>query len=196
MEEKNNISKHDLKKLRQEERDKAREQQETIKTKARFTKNIVKYGGILVVIVAIIVAVVAFNRNGVDGNAVKEKPYTSSQVHWHASLQVFTCGNYREMPKPVGADDAHLGQPLLHTHKDGLIHIEGRVYRKGDIALGKYMDNIGVKFDSDKILDYVNGDGCKDGKENTVNMKVNGKENSELRDYVIQDGDKIEVRYE
>ena len=192
----NNLSKHAIKQIKREEREKERMQREEAKARSRVSKNVFKYGIIAAVVIGIVVGIVTFTKDGISGNSVKEKPYTSGPVHWHANLEVITCGVYREMPKPVGTGDAHLGQPLLHTHKDGLIHIEGRIYREEDIMLGKYMNNIGVDFADDKILDYVNGNGCNDGKQNMLRMKVNGEENFELSRYVIQDGDKIEIIYE
>lgn len=196
MEEDKQLSRHEQKELKREERDRLRDEKEHAKSRSRFTKNLVRYGSIALVVVALVAGIFVLGKDDVDGGAVKEQPYTSGQVHWHASLEVFTCGRFREMPKPIGAGDAHLGSPLLHTHKDGLIHIEGRIYRKQDIMLGKYMDNLDVKFDEDSIMDYVNGDGCNDGKENKVRMQVNGKENFEFRNYVINDGDKIVIKYE
>lgn len=195
MEEENKqLSKHEIKMLKREERDKEREASERIKSRARLIKNLVKYGSISLVIVAVIAGIFVIGKNDVDGSAVKEGPYTAGVVHWHASLQVFACGIFKEMPAPFG--DAHLGSPLLHTHSDRLVHIEGKIWRKEDIMLGKYMDNIGVDFAQDRILDYVNGNECNDGKENKVRMEVNGKENFEFRNYIINDGDKIEIRYE
>ncbi len=194
--EEENLSKHDIKQLKKEEKEKERTEKEKAMDKLRLTKNMARYGGLTIVLLAIIVLIFVFNKKGVDGSAVKEGPYTSGQVHWHASLQVFTCATYREMPKPVGGENAHLGTPLLHTHKDGLIHIEGRVYKKNDIMFGQYMENIGVRFSNDTILNYKNGDGCSDGKENKVKMFVNGEENFDYIEYVLNDGDKIEIRYE
>lgn len=196
MEENKQLSRHEQKAMKREERDRQREEMEHAKSRSRLTKNLVRYGGIALVVVALVAGIFVFGNKGSTGNAVKEQPYTSGQVHWHASLEVFTCDRFREMPKPIGGADTHLGTPLLHTHKDGLIHIEGRIYRKQDIMLGKYMDNLDVEFDEDKIMDYVNGDGCNDGKENKVRMQVNGKDNFEFRNYVINDGDKIVIKYE
>ncbi len=98
------------------------------------------------------------------------------------------------MPAPKG--EHHLGLPLLHTHEDQLIHIEGQIWKKEDIMFGAYMDAINVPFSEDHILDFANGNQCNDGKLNKVHMFVNSKESLEFRQYIIHDKDKIEIRYE
>ena len=87
--------------------------------------------------------------------------YTDAPVHWHAAFEVELCGQKQDFSS-YGAT-THAGSPLLHTHGDGVIHIEGRVIQKQDIALGKFFDGIEVPFDRDRIMNKKNGDTCQEG---------------------------------
>lgn len=111
--------------------------------------------------------------------------YTDAPVHWHAAFEVELCGKKQDFSS-YGAT-THAGSPLLHTHGDGLIHIEGRVIAKEDIAVGKFFDGIDIPFDRDRIMDKKNGDTCKEGGQpGQVKMFVNGQSNNEFRDFVGQ----------
>ena len=57
------------------------------------------------------------------------------------------------------------------------------------------MNVIGQNFKNDELLDKKNGDLCN-GQPGKVKVLVNGKENSQLKNYVIKDGDKYEVQFE
>ena len=182
------LTKHEKKRLRKLEREQERASKEVGRDRAASNKKIVIYSVVVVVVVVLGFALFKLLRSPA------EESFTEEAVHWHARLKVFLCGEERLMPAPVG--EHHLGLPLLHTHEDRLIHIEGRIWRKEDIMLGKYMDAVGVPFAQDRIFEHVNGNMCNDGKENKVRMFVNGEENFEFRDYVIRDNDETVVRYE
>ena len=120
-------------------------------------------------------------------------PYSGGSIHWHATIKVFVCGEEYQLPAPQGGH--HLGLPLLHTHEDRLIHIEGTIWKPEEITLGKYMEVIGENFKDDELIDKKNGDAC-DGQPGKVKLMANGKEDSMLSQYVIKDGDKYELRFE
>ena len=123
----------------------------------------------------------------------KTQSYSKGEVHWHAKLKVFICGTQVEMPAPPGEHE--LGLPLLHTHQDRLIHIEGTVWKPEDIMLGKYMQAIGKNFKEDSLLDKKNGDLCNT-TQGKVKLFANGKEDPALTQYVIKDGDEYELHFE
>lgn len=112
-----------------------------------------------------------------------EALYTAAPVHWHAKFEVELCGQKQDFSS-YGAGSSHAGSPLLHTHGDEIVHIEGQVIEKEDIALGKFFDNINVPFDQDRIMDKKNGDECSAGKPGQVKMLVNDKPNNEFRNYI------------
>ncbi len=123
-------------------------------------------------------------------------PYTQYPIHWHAYPQVFICGEEKTLPYPSNPAE-HLGNPLLHTHAppENYAHVEGQVFNKADITLGKYFDAIGFKFSSTQILDKTNGDLCN-GKPASIKMWVNEQLNTELRDHVLADQERILIKFE
>ncbi|MEK6941240.1 MAG: hypothetical protein AABW85_00055 [archaeon] len=116
------------------------------------------------------------------------------KIHWHATPAIEICGETKKIPTP--ASDVHLGTSLLHTHQDALIHIEGFVSDPSQIMLGEFFDNIGIKFSENQIMDKQNGDNCPNGKTGQVDMAVNNSQNTDFRNYVIKNGDKIAIKFE
>jgi len=112
----------------------------------------------------------------------QNETYTATPVHWHANFEVSLCGQKQDFSS-YGAVQ-HAGSPLLHTHGDGVVHIEGRIIKKEDIALGKFFDGINIPFDRDRIMDKKNGDECEPGKPGVVKMFVNGEPKEQFRDYI------------
>lgn len=110
--------------------------------------------------------------------------YTSGPVHWHAAIKLSICGVGRDLPGPK--DGSMVGPMLYHHHGDNTWHIEGRIFRKEDIALGKFFDVHAIPFDRDRLFDKKNGDACPDGRPGEVQMSVNGAPNTEFRDYIAQ----------
>ncbi|MBI4088353.1 hypothetical protein HY418_03165 [Candidatus Kaiserbacteria bacterium] len=103
-----------------------------------------------------------------------------SGIHWHPTLAIYVKGEKVEIPQNVGIGAVH--QPM-HTHDDlPAIHLEYQgTVRKADITLGQFFKIWG-----------------KDMRSFGSNMRmtVNGKENTYYEDYVMRDGDKIELHYE
>ena len=101
-------------------------------------------------------------------------------IHWHPELVIFVGGKKQEIPTNIGIGVIH--QPI-HTHDaTGVLHLEFQgLVRKQDITLGQFFKNWG-----------------KDMQSFGTNMKmmVNGKENTELENYVMRDKDKIELRFD
>lgn len=120
-------------------------------------------------------------------------PFGRESIHWHATPSIYICGQKREIPAPAG--DAHLGYDDLHTHSDRLIHVESVVTNRRQITLGRFFGGIGIKFSGQQIWDRKNSDLC-DGKPASVKLLVNGNEDPEFENYVIADGDRIEIRFE
>lgn len=190
MEKSKELSKHELKELKKQEKEDQNKLEESKKENQKLKKNIIKYSIIGVILVVVIYLFFRIS------SAPKIEPYTKGPVHWHAELRVFICGEKISVPKELPQGEHHLGLPLLHTHADGLIHIEGQIWKKEDITLGAYMNAINVPFSNDTIMEYKNDGMCNDGKSNKIKMLVNGEENLEYRNYVVKDKDKIEIRYE
>ena len=114
-------------------------------------------------------------------------------MHWHPELEIYVKGEKVEIPTNIGVGTQYAGMSgydtgmqmtAVHTHDaTGVIHFEfpkGAVYKK-DLTLGQFFKMWNKDFHS---------------FGNNVSMTVNGKENTELDQYVMQDKDKIILRYE
>ncbi len=104
------------------------------------------------------------------------------------------------MPNPIPNNIAHgkpfVGSTLMHLHEEPLIHIEGTVVNKEDITLGKFMGVVGLNFKDNELLDKKNGDKCPNGNLGKVKLLVNNKENDELSNKVIVDGQSYKLVFE
>lgn len=105
---------------------------------------------------------------------------TTKGMHTHPELTIFVKGEKIEIPQNIGMVGEH--KPM-HTHDDiPIIHLEYPAkVTKDDTRLGKFFEVWGKDF-------YAFG--------KTVTMTVNGTSNTMLENYLMQDGDKIELRYE
>ncbi len=101
-------------------------------------------------------------------------------LHWHPTLTIYVKGEKLEIPQNIGLGAVH--QPM-HTHDDlPIIHLElSGLVRTEDVILGQFFKNWG-----------------KDIRSFGQNMRmtVNGVLNTEYENYMMNDGDAIELHYE
>lgn len=182
------ISKHAHKELEKQRREGEQRLKEELISKKQKTKNII----ILSVVLLLIAGAVYYFSD----NFKPKQAYIPVQVHWHAPVELFVCEQARNDLKVLGVKE-HVGSPALHTHGDGVIHLEpaGPVFNKEEINLGAFFDSVGLKFSSTELLDKKNGDKCND-KEGKVKMFVNDQENNEFRSFNFKDGDRIKIVFE
>ena len=113
-------------------------------------------------------------------------------LHWHPRLGIYVKGEKVEIPQNIGIGPQYAGMPTfdsgmrmtaMHTHEDiPAIHLEfPGLVREEDIMLGNFFRIWGKDMRSF-------------GTE--VRMTVNGTENAEFENYVMHDGDRIELRYD
>lgn len=113
--------------------------------------------------------------------------HTNVGTHIHSNLTVVIYGQEQEIPLNIGVSPVCM-RPI-HTHDNhGKIHMEFKQVR--DVKLGEFFEVWGKSFSSNNIFDYLNSGSKK------VKLFVNGNENLEFENYIMKDGDKIEVRYE
>lgn len=125
-------------------------------------------------------------------------------VHWHPELSVYIKGQKQVIPANIGIGMQYAGYPRfdpmmgmtdMHTHDDsGTLHWEvmkGPV-TKDDVRISSFFRVWGKTLNRDCIFEHCNG------PDGTVKMFVNGKENTEFENYnyIVNDKDKIEIRYE
>jgi hypothetical protein len=149
------------------------------------------YAIIGVVVVVVIGGLIVFSQP--SPSTVGGITFPTGVVHWHAFPSVEICGQDVLLPVP-NPGQGHLGSPLLHTHDDRWIHVEGAVNSPNDITLGKYFDFIGVNFSSTQLMDKTNGDLCN-GVPGQVQLFINGSESFEFGDHIIMDQEKILLKF-
>jgi hypothetical protein len=123
------------------------------------------------------------------GPTEKSDIVSRTPIHWHSELKIKIFGEYQEIPADIGIGIIH---QIIHTHDtDGIIHIEptGQV-RENDIRLGRFFEIWGKTFNKKCIFDYCSKE------EGQLKMLVNGQENFDFENYVMRDGDKIEIIFE
>lgn len=104
-------------------------------------------------------------------------------LHWHSTLAIYVRGEKQDIPPNIGIGATH--RPM-HTHTEdagqGIIHMEfPAMVRKSDLRLDEFF----VAWSKDMRSFGAN-----------MKMTVNGTENTEYENYMMGDGDKIELRYE
>lgn len=134
------------------------------------------------VLVLGIVIAIYFSSKGVTKEPLSEVISTNG-LHWHSALAIYVKGEQIEIPANIGLGAVH--NPI-HTHvedaPDGVIHLEfGGFVRKDNTKLGEFF-----KAWEKDITSFGSN----------MKMTVNGVENTEFENYFMQDGDKIELRYE
>ena len=136
-----------------------------------------------------------------DGDAEPEWPIVdvcigghsdSLAEHYHPILNIIIDGNIVEIPANVGIEDSYCpnGMRGIHTHDStGKLHVEipDSDY---NATVGAFFEIWGMEFDENHILNKVANE------ENEVVMFVNGIQNDDYENYVMEDGDQIEIRYQ
>ena len=163
--------------------------------------------GFTIVVTAIVVlgvAGIALSRGGDDGTSDDTPP--TLQDHWHSAYAVNICGQLQaNMPQPSRL----LG---IHTHNDGLIHIEPQVTlsaldRGKNATLARYAESMpGMKLSSSEIQVpggklMKNGDLCdKDAGTLTIRQWKNAaseefEDFTNPKDVKITDGGAITMAF-
>ena len=110
-------------------------------------------------------------------------------VHWHPNVSITILGR----PYTV---DANIGIGVrvseVHTHDTtGVVHYEPvGLVTKDYLHLGILFEKWGKEFSNSCVFEFCNGD------EGTLSMRVNGAENFDFEDYIVQDNDRIEIIFE
>ncbi|MEE9286059.1 MAG: hypothetical protein V3V35_10085 [Dehalococcoidia bacterium] len=145
-------------------------------------------GGAGIIAVIIVLAVVFAGGGGSGGAQFGD--------HWHAPISITVCGGSYTEPQQSPL-------PGLHTHNDGVIHIEPR--RSGEAgsnaSLGTYFRTSQLLVEEDLIQipgeqAFRNGDPCPDGQPGQLRVLVNGGEVEDFLNYLPQNGDRIAVTFE
>jgi len=188
------LSKHERRQLKLQMKREAKDRMHHDFQKTESNKNLMIYGVIAVIVIAGIALFLSLPKPEPVNLVIGGLTFPLGAIHWHATPLISVCGE--NIPIPVTVPGRHLGTPLLHTHEDKQIHIEGNVSSPSEITLGLFMANVGMKFSSTKLIDKSNGDVCSNGQVGQVKLLVNGVENNEFENYVIREGNTLEMKFE
>jgi hypothetical protein len=159
------------------------------------------FGGVAIILLILVAVGVLLLMRGGGGGDAEASPAIGD--HIHAAYGINVCGSY--LPDPpefvteAGTDDDYAG---LHTHADGLIHIEPTdPSDTGDNAtFGRYFEYGGGEVSEDSITMFDGtvfnaGEACVPGEPPTeLRWSVNGEEqDGNPADHKIEDDDKIVV---
>ena len=117
--------------------------------------------------------------------------HSSEISHTHSTLSIFIDGDEISIPQNIGIQDSVCpdGMRGIHTHDDtGRLHIE--TPSQIDAPVGAFFNIWGETFNSEQIFNNV----ANSSKE--VVMLVNDVINDEFENYIMLDGDKIEIFYQ
>jgi len=117
-------------------------------------------------------------------------------LHWHSTLEIFVKGEKVEIPQGVGLGAVHLP---MHTHDDlPIVHLEfSGVVKKDDLKLGQFFKNWDRDIRSFGTNMLPSDErGSTEASRLNVRMTVDGVPNTEYENYIMRDGDRIELRYE
>lgn len=151
-------------------------------------------GGIGLLTVVFLVGGIFFLSKDKDTTSTSIPPsevVAQNGLHWHPKLEIYIKDEKQEIPANIGLGAIH---QEMHTHenaKDGVVHMEmNGMVTKDETRLENFFKIWGRKFSSTNIFDKVNGE------EGKIKMTVNGKDNTDFENYLMRDGDTIEIRYE
>lgn len=179
--------------------------------RSRNGANLIWYAMAGVLVVAGVLGIAVSRSKSANGIA------PTAADHWHVALGVNDCGtwvpNWAWPPGNVtSASSAGAGAPSragsggliyapLHSHDDGLIHIEPITDSDGgnNATLGSYFKYGGWKLSTTSInfvnVDEKNGNKCG-GKPGVLRWSVNGKEKQgDPAKYKLNDGDTVELLF-
>ena len=180
--------------MSKEEYELKQRQKEGERQKEKRTHSLKKWGkvtAILVVFLALAATgAIHFGKSAQKGPVHENAVLATAGVHWHPHLSIKIRGQEQAIPAGIGLGITE--ESPLHTHEaDGIIHLEfaGRV-TEDDARLGKFFQVWGKTFNSECIFENCNG---PDGH---LKMFVNGQPNTQFGDYIMRDGDQIEIIFE
>ena len=168
------LTKKERQEIKRQEKLEARE----VAIKNRHTKRIVNW--------TIGLALVILPIGGLIWYSMTRPPIPESDIvsrnglHWHPELAIYVKGMKQEIPANLGMGGVEMP---IHTHDStGVIHLEmSGLIRKENITLNQFFKVWGKD---------INSFGTN------LKMTVNGKENTEYGNYLMQDKDKIELHYD
>ncbi len=158
-------------------------------------EQLIVIGGILGTLAVIVVGAIVYNNAQFGGDPAKLFTHGRA-VHWHAVMTATVCGN--DIPMPKADPGGQLGFGPIHTHDDGLVHMEGVFNKPTDIAVRKYLTSVNIPYSEVGIFNKTDGTPCATGANQATSSAttadtshlhgtVNGQNVSDILDYPMHD---------
>lgn len=169
------LTKKERKEIQRQEKVEAKETEAQSRRRKRIISR-VSWSTFGIAVIAGIVWLIASAPKTPENDIVSRKG-----LHWHPEVAIYVKGVKQEASANLGVGGSFMAP--VHTHEpDGVIHLEFQgLVKKSAITLGQFFKSWGKD---------INSFGTN------LKMTVNGKENTEYENYIMQDKDKIELRYE
>lgn len=118
-----------------------------------------------------------------EATVPEDQIISKNGIHWHPRLALFVQDQELKLENGIGLGSVH--QPM-HTHdedyQNGVVHMEmDGLVTKEETKLAQFFKIWGKPFNF--------------GGQN-IKMTVNGQENTQLENFLMNDGDKIEIKYD
>lgn len=111
----------------------------------------------------------------------------ATHFHIHPVLKIMINGQTQELEKNIGITPNCMNS--LHTHDStGIIHVEAP--EKRDFNLSDFFAVWGKTYSKDQILDF------KVDENHTISQMVNGQDNTDYENLILNDKDEIVISYE
>ena len=154
------------------------------------------FGGAIISTIFIIILTITGNTELIENDnwEIEETcldSHSSGISHTHSTLSIFIDGDEISIPQNIGIQDSVCpdGMRGIHTHDDsGRLHIE--TPSQVIAPIGAFFNIWGETFNSEQIFDNIAN------SDNEVVMRVNGVINDEFENYIMLDGDNVEIFYQ
>lgn len=121
-------------------------------------------------------------------------------IHIHSQLHMSVCGEEYNLgleKGDLGRTHTHKERDYLHFHALIKTDITGtKILEPEKIYLGELFDQLNIPFTKTCFADKCNGDLCPNGQPGTLKVIVNGIPNEDFDEYVWNDDDEIEIRFD
>jgi hypothetical protein len=118
--------------------------------------------------------------------------------HLHAQINIVVCGEEVKLPLESGLLSAtHTHKKLNQLHFHERLPVDPATEKVTDFApllLGNFFDYLDLRFTSECFGENCNGEVCGN-IPGSLSMEVNGKPNTEFREYTWKEGDEIVIRF-
>lgn len=146
------------------------------------------YLGVILIAIVGMVKLIPNNSNPTGFVVADPSKIPDEPIHWHPQLSIEIDGRMQIIPANIGLGPG--GHSPIHTHAaDGVLHLENNYPNAKTISLDFFFDVWNKKFDENCIFDYCTNE------THELNMYVNGEENFEYSNYLMQAEDKILIEY-